>query len=260
MELLIGEVVEVVCWREVLSGVVLSTQVLHAFRADVAVVLAGYMVGHKINNDLQPCLVAALHEFLEFLHTSRNARGNIWVHVVVVFDGVSTAGFAFDHGVVVTWNAIGRIIRLRGMLDDAGVPDVCGTQFLDFVQRLRCEGFHGSAAIDSTCGVVLVHVGIAAKQSCEDLIDNRFLHFFRLGVGRTSLRQSHEESDASSPDEDVSFHYKSVAPWTTSPSTPLAILAIIPCRALPGPHSVNSVAPASTIACTSCVQRTLAVS
>ena len=40
-------------------------------------------------------------------------------------------------------------------------------------------------------------------------------------------------------------------PLTVTASLPLAILAIIPCRALPGPHSVKSVAPASIMLFTS---------
>ena len=40
---------------------------------------------------------------------------------------------------------------------------------------------------------------------------------------------------------------------------PLQILAIMPCKALPGPHSVKLVAPAATMLVTSFVQSTLAV-
>lgn len=40
----------------------------------------------------------------------------------------------------------------------------------------------------------------------------------------------------------MNVYYK---PRAVTASLPLAILAIIPCRALPGPHSMNSVAPAA---------------
>ena len=64
------------------------------------------------------------------------------------FDGVSTARFALDDSAVITADAIGGEIRLRGMFDNACIPNMGSTEIFYFIERLWRERIHCATAVD----------------------------------------------------------------------------------------------------------------
>ena len=187
---LAGEIVEIVAGREVHRRVVRGSEIFYTLRASIAVVLARYVVRHEVNDDFQSSLVRAVDKGLKLLHTRRDVCGEVGVDIVVILDGIGAASLAFDDGAVVACDAVGRVIGLSGMLNDACVPDVCRSQFANLAQGLWREGGHRPAAVCGAVGVVLVYVCAIAEKACEDLINYWLLHVCMLCINRTSLRQT----------------------------------------------------------------------
>ena len=138
-------------------------------------ILACHVVGDEVDDDIEACAVGAVHQRRELLHASRNARGQVRVDVKIVLDGIDGAGLAFDDGAMVAANAEGGVVCLRGMLDDARVPDMGGSQRLDLCQRFGREVCHGAAAIDGAVAIGLVDTPVIAEEAREDLIDDGFV-------------------------------------------------------------------------------------
>lgn len=120
--------------------------------------------------------MGAHHEVLEFLHAFRHFCCQVWVDVVVVFDGIRTSCNAFHHSGVVSLDAILRVITLGGMFDKSGVPNVGGTKFLDFSQSGACEISHFAATILLLRAIAHILIGIGSEKTGEDLVDDEFFH------------------------------------------------------------------------------------
>ena len=111
-----GQVVEVVVAGEGAAGVVVLTKVGLEGILGVGVVLTGHVVGHEVDEDLQPSLVRPLHESLKLGHAVGHAHGQIGRHVVVILHRVGRSGLALNHGVVILGDAIGGVVRAGGVL------------------------------------------------------------------------------------------------------------------------------------------------
>ena len=51
-------------------------------------VLAGHMVRHEVDDDLQPGSMGALNQFLELLHATRHVDSQVGVYIIIVGDGI----------------------------------------------------------------------------------------------------------------------------------------------------------------------------
>ena len=87
-EALTGTVVEVVLRVESHHGVVRLAQILYLFRFADGLILTCYMIGHKVDDDLQPGLMGALYQLFELLHTQLHVDSQVRVYVVVVGNGI----------------------------------------------------------------------------------------------------------------------------------------------------------------------------
>ena len=167
-----GQVVEVVLGGEELGGVVLLAEVHHTLRLGVGVVAAGHVVGHEVDDHLQSCIVGALHQLGELLHAARHGGCQVGVHIVIVLDGIGRTCLPLDRSLVVGADAEMAVVGLRGMLDDACVPDVRRAQFLDGSEGLGGEGGELAAAVLLDAATRYTGgVGIT-KQAGEDLIED----------------------------------------------------------------------------------------
>ena len=118
------QVIEIVLRVERHRRVVLFAQILHVFRLGIGMILASHVVGHEVDDHLQIGLVSTHHQILKLLHALWHLHGQIGVDVVVVLDGIRTAGIALHHCGMILLDAILRVVSLRCMLNETRVPDV----------------------------------------------------------------------------------------------------------------------------------------
>ena len=148
------------------------------------------MVGHKVDDDLQACLVGACHEGLKFSHSLFDVDGQVGAHVIVVADGVGRARQTFHHVWITRCDALAAVIGGGGMLDDAGVPHVGGAKRLDGAQPLLVNLVKLARSVLSQCSVgdaLRVAVG---EPAWHQLVDNRFLFLFHAAKITNNLVNS----------------------------------------------------------------------
>ena len=73
------------------------------------------MVGHKVDDDLQSCLVRALYQGFKLLHALIYVDGKIGIDIIIVADGVRRACPTLHHGWVLGGYAILRVVGLGSM-------------------------------------------------------------------------------------------------------------------------------------------------
>ena len=127
MQLGVGNVIEIVGRTESTFGIVCLAQLLHTCWLLVAMILSSHMVGHKVHDKLQPCLMGTFHQRFKLTHTSLYIHRQIGIHIIVVFDGIRRASLSFYHSRMVRLYAVARIIGLCGMLNKASKPYMCST-------------------------------------------------------------------------------------------------------------------------------------
>ena len=174
-EALTGTVVEVVLRVESHHRVVGLAKILHLLGLADGLVLTGHMVGHKVDDDLQPGLVRTLHQLLELLHALLDVDSQVGVYVVVVGDGIGRTCPAFHHGRMLAWNAVLRVVGRRGMADDAGVPHVADAHLGDALQHSGGEVGHLAATVVGYRSLLLARGVTVAVQTRKDLIDDNLL-------------------------------------------------------------------------------------
>ena len=84
-----------------------EAEVADANGLGIGVILAGYMIGHEVDDDLESCLVRTFHQQFELADAFLRVFRQVGVNVVVVADGVRTASFTLHHIGVVGSNANG---------------------------------------------------------------------------------------------------------------------------------------------------------
>ena len=148
-----GNIIKVVLGGKRAGRVVLLPQVFHALRAVGGMVLAGHMVGDEVYDDLQPGVMGAVDQVLEFLVPLFRVECQVWIHVIVVFDGIRGTRLSLDDSGMVCRDAIGAVVGLCGMLDDPRIPDVGGSERFDFRQCLFGEICKVPATVFFLCPV-----------------------------------------------------------------------------------------------------------
>ena len=147
---------------------IVLAQVFYARGFADALILTRYMVRHKINQYTQTGFVCAFNQRLEFLHSFALVLRQIRVHVVIIGDGIGGTGFAFGDCRIV-------ILRCR-MADDAGVPNMRGTQVYNRLERTLVDICKSSTAVLFFASVIRTCLVVVRKITREELIDNSFAH------------------------------------------------------------------------------------
>ena len=129
------------------------------------------MVGHEVDDDLQASLVRPLHKLLEFADARLRVFRQVGINVVVVANGIRAACLALHHIGVVLGNAVGGVVGLAGMLNDACEPNMGTAKSPNLIQSLGCKVLHGAASV-----LLLGAEGDAVSVVCtekagKDLID-----------------------------------------------------------------------------------------
>ena len=167
-----GDVVEIIVGCEATACIIVLTKVAHVGRLGIAVVSACHMVGHKVHNQSQASLVCAVEQVLKFGHAFIDVDGQVGVNVVVVLDGIGRTSAALNNGRVVGGNAVLRIVGLRGVLEQARVPNVGIAKLADAAEDGSGEVVHFAAAVllDAAAG----YVGrlLVAIQARQDLVNH----------------------------------------------------------------------------------------
>ncbi len=91
--------------------------------------------------------MGAVDESLEFGHAGGYVLGKVGVYVVVVGDGVRTAGVAFDHVGIVAGNTVGSVIGVVGVFDHAGIPYVGRSERSDVAKNAFSDGVEFAGAV-----------------------------------------------------------------------------------------------------------------
>ena len=84
--------------------------------------------------------MSSLDQLLPFRHAFRNLVGQIRIYVIIIRDGIGRARLSLHYFRMLLWNPISRIIRLRGMTYDSGIPYMRDTHVVEFLQRLVIKG------------------------------------------------------------------------------------------------------------------------
>ena len=133
------------------------------------------MVGHEVDNDLHAGLMGALHQLLELLHALLHVDSQVRVHVVVVGDGIGRTSLTLHHSGVLAGNAVGRVVGLRGVTDNARIPHMTVARLRQLLQHLRREVVHLATTVLSQRTVLLPSLVTIAVQSRKNLIDQNLL-------------------------------------------------------------------------------------
>ena len=94
----------------------------------VGCVFAGDVIGYEVDYHLEACAVSACDKLLEFVNTPVDVNGQVGVDVIIVGDGVRAAGFTLDNMRIMAWNAVLGIVGCMSVLDNTGIPYMCGTE------------------------------------------------------------------------------------------------------------------------------------
>ena len=123
-----GDIIEIVFRVKEHHRVVTFSQVLYALRLHVALILAGDMIGHKVDDDFQPCLVGAGDKRLKFRHASFHVLGEIRAHVIIVANRIGRPCDTFYNMRIAWLDALAGIVSCCGVFNDAGIPHMSRAQ------------------------------------------------------------------------------------------------------------------------------------
>ena len=173
MKFFAREVIEVVVWRVRAGGVIILAEVANPCRLCIRMILTGNMIGHEVYDDLQTCFVRPLNQQFKFVDALCRVFCKVGVNVVVVANGVGTARFAFNNIGIVLGDAVGRIIRLAGVFNDACKPDMRTAKTSDLFQSLGCKVLHCSAAVLLLCAERNAVCFIGTEKPRKDLVESQ---------------------------------------------------------------------------------------
>ena len=134
------------------------------------------MVRHEIDDHFQPGIVGALHQLGELLHAVGYAGSQVGVYVIVVLDSIGRTCLALNCSLVVGADALLAIVGLCGVLNDTGVPHVCGAQLFDSFERFGGEVGKLAATVLFDASVRNTFCIVVAEKAGEDLIKDDFRH------------------------------------------------------------------------------------
>ena len=171
---LTGNIVEIVFRVKEHHGIVAFAKILNTCGFAVALIFARYMVGHEVDDNLETHLVGAVDKGLKLRHTVIDFDCHVGAHVIVVTDGIGRSGIAFNHMWIARRDAVTRIVGGGGMLNDASIPYVRGTQRLDGSQCGFVNFIEFATTVLPDCAIghaVFIEIG---KPPRHQLVDNRF--------------------------------------------------------------------------------------
>ena len=85
-------------------------------------VAACHMIGDEVHKEAEPRSVRTLQECLQLGHALGGLLRQIWVYVVVVLDRIGRSRDSLDRVGVVWADAVGAVVGLGGMLQQADIP------------------------------------------------------------------------------------------------------------------------------------------
>ena len=163
-----------------------------------------------------------------------NIYGQVWRDVIIVGNGVRRTRPTLHYNTVLRGNAVLRVVCLRCMSDNSRKPNVANAQLADALQGLFVEVVHLPTAIFGNRSPPFVsEVAIAEKPWKHLIYDNLVVHD-GVFIPKVERRKALPSNDYSMP----------------CAATALSMRPIMPCKALPGPHSVKSLAPSFIMFCT----------
>ena len=175
-ETLAGTIVEVVLRVKTVQGIVRLAEVFYTLGLADGLILTGYVVGHEVDDDLQPGLVRALHQLLKLLHALVDVHSQVGVYVVVVGDGIGRTSLTLHHSGMLAGDAVGTVVRLRGMTDDTCIPHMADAHLGNVLQHLRRQvGKLSTTVFGNRAALPARDVAIAEKTS-EYLVNDNLLH------------------------------------------------------------------------------------
>ena len=147
---------------------IVLAQVFDSRRLAQALILACYMVGHKVDEYTESGVVGAFDKGFELQHTLGFVLRQIRIDIVVVGDGVRRTGFAFGDSRVVVSGC--------GVSDDSGVLNMRSAQIRNGLERTLVDIYKSPTAVLFLSAVMFARLVKIAKQAREELINNGFIH------------------------------------------------------------------------------------
>ena len=142
------------------------------------------MVGHKIDDDFESRFVGTLDKVFKLRHAVLYLHCHVRAHVIVVTDGIGRPRFSLHHMGIAGSDALAGVIGGSGMLDDAGVPHVSGTQRFDGTQFALVNFVELSHTILADTAIGYAMFVAVGEPSWHQLVDNHlFLHIHVAKVG-----------------------------------------------------------------------------
>ena len=101
--------------------------------------------------------------------------GEVGVDVVVVLDGIGRACLPLHRVGVVGTDALGAVVGLRGMLQQADIPDVGSPETADIGEGFGCEVTELPRAVLGECAMGLASRILIPPESSEGGVDDDLL-------------------------------------------------------------------------------------
>ena len=180
MKFRLRNIIEIIIWAERLAGVIVSSQFGRTVRLCIRVILACYVIRYKINNYFQTCAMCAMYQILKFFHTSLHVVSQVRIYIIIILDSIGRTRFSFYNSRMIWSDVITAIVRLSGMFDDACIPYMRSTQFLDFTKCFESEISHFPTTIGGNVSIVDTVVVVISKQAGEYLVDNYFIFVIHI--------------------------------------------------------------------------------
>ena len=133
------------------------------------------MVGDKVHQDLQACLVGTLDEGVQLCLSRVGIFGEVGVDVVVVLDGIGRACLPLHCVGVVGTDALGAVVGLRSVLQQADIPDVSCSETADIGEGFGSEVTELPRAILGECAMGLTGRILIPPESSEGRVDDDLL-------------------------------------------------------------------------------------
>ena len=163
-------IIEVIFSREVHILVVILSKISHTSRLTDRVIFTSHMIRHEIHDDLHACLVGTLDETLPLRHTHTHVFCQVGIDVIVVGDGVRRTSLALHHLSMLSWNAIGRVVCLRSMTNDTGVPNMREAHIMNTSQDGVIKMIQFSTTVFLYRSVLLSVCILISKEAWKNLI------------------------------------------------------------------------------------------
>ena len=166
-------------------------------------IIPGHMVWHEVYNHFKSRRMSSFHKFMEFFHPVFRFVSQIWVHIVIVRDGIRRTGTSL-HPVRRRRGASVAVFRCR-VSDYSCVPDMRNTKTPKILQRDGVNAAELSAPIVFQCAVFDVFSSNVSPKTRKHLIYDDFTHLCSLFCKNVPI-QLHISCLATSNEKNVDSH------------------------------------------------------